>query len=109
MEAESVHVVVVFVTTASQDEAAKIADQVVCSRLAACASVIPTVRSTYWWEGKIMNEQESLLLLKTTSDKFNALEEAIRRIHAYKVPEILAVPVSEGFPPYLEWVHRETS
>lgn len=109
MVAESIHVVVVMVTTASQDEAGKIADQVVRSRLAACASTIPTVRSTYWWEGKMVNDQESLLLIKTTSDKFNALEETIRKIHSYKVPEIIAIPVSNGFPPYLEWVRRETS
>lgn len=104
---EPVHVVVALVTAASQDEAVKIADEVVQSRLAACASMIP-VHSTYWWEGKIMNDQESLLLIKTTSDKFNSLEETIRKIHSYKVPEIIAIPVSNGFPPYLEWVHRET-
>lgn len=109
MGAESIHVVIVMVTTASQDEAVKIADQVVRSRLAACASTIPTVRSTYWWEGKLMNDEESLLLIKTTSDKFNSLEERIRKIHSYKVPEIIAIPVSNGFPPYLEWIHRETS
>ena len=106
---EPIHVVVVMVTTASQDEAAKIADQVVQSRLAACASMIPTVRSTYWWEGKLMNDQESLLLIKTTSDKFSSLEAMIRNIHSYKVPEIIAIPVSHGFSPYLDWVHRETS
>jgi periplasmic divalent cation tolerance protein len=109
MGAESIHVVIVMVTTASQDEAVKIADQVVRSRLAACASTIPTVRSTYWWEGKLMNDEESLLLIKTTSDKFNSLEETIRKIHSYKVPEIIAIPVSNGFSPYLEWIHRETS
>ena len=109
MGAEPIQVVVVMVTTVNQDEAVKIADQVIQSRLAACASTIPTVRSTYWWEGKLMTDQESLLLIKTTSDKFNALEESIRKIHSYKVPEIIAIPVSHGFPPYLEWVRRETS
>lgn len=109
MVAEPIHVVVVMVTAESQDEAGKIAEQVIRSRLAACVSTIPGVRSTYWWEGQIMSEQESLLLIKTTSDKFNALEETIRKIHSYKVPEIIAVPVSSGSPPYLEWVHRETS
>ena len=109
MGTESIQVVVVMVTTASQDEAMKIADQVVQSRLAACASTIPTVRSTYWWEGKLMNDQESLLLIKTTSDKFNSLEETIRKIHSYKVPEIIAIPVCQGFPPYLEWIRREAS
>lgn len=109
METEPIQVVIVMVTAASQDEAVKIADQVVRSRLAACASTIPTVQSTYWWEGKIMNDQESLLLIKTTSDKFNSIEATIRKIHSYKVPEIIAIPVSHGFPPYLEWVRRETS
>lgn len=109
MGVEPIHVVIVMVTTASQDEAVKIAEEVVRSRLAACASMIPTVRSTYWWEGKMINDQESLLLIKTTSDKFNSLEETIRRAHSYKVPEIIAIPVSNGFPPYLEWVLRETS
>ena len=109
MLADPIHVLIVMVTAASQDEAVKIADQVVRARLAACASTIPTVRSTYWWEGKLMNEQESLLLIKTTSDKFNSLEETIRKIHSYKVPEIIAIQVSKGFAPYLEWVHRETS
>jgi periplasmic divalent cation tolerance protein len=109
MVVEPIQVVVVMVTAANQDEAMKIADQVVQSRLAACASTIPTVRSTYWWEGKMMNDQESLLLIKTTSDKFSSLEETIRKIHSYKVPEIIAIPVSHGFPPYLAWVHRETS
>jgi len=103
------HVVVVMVTVANQDEGVRIADHIVRSRLAACASMIPTVRSTYWWEGKMMNEEESLLLIKTTDDKFTFLEEAIRKIHSYKVPEIIAIPVSQGFLPYLEWVHRETS
>lgn len=109
MGAEPIHVVIVMVTTASQDEAGKIADQVVRLRLAACASTIPTVRSAYWWEGKMMNDEESLLLIKTTSDKFNSLQETIQRIHSYKVPEIIAIPVTHGFPPYLEWVLRETS
>lgn len=109
MGVEPIHVVIVMVTAANQDEAVKIADHVVRARLAACASTIPTVRSTYWWEGKLMNEEESLLLIKTTSDKFNSLEETIRKIHSYKVPEIIAIQVSKGFPPYLEWVLRETS
>jgi periplasmic divalent cation tolerance protein len=109
METDAIRVVVVMVTTANQDEAIKIADQVVRSRLAACASTIPTVRSMYWWEGKMMDDQESLLLIKTTADKFNSLEETIRKVHSYKMPEIIAIPVSHGSLQYLEWVHRETS
>ncbi|UVT16402.1 MAG: divalent-cation tolerance protein CutA [Nitrospira sp.] len=109
MDAETTNVVVVMVTTPSQDEAIKIADQLVKSHLAACASTIPMVRSIYWWEGKIVNDQEALLLIKTTSDKFTSLQETILKMHSYKVPEIIALPVTQGLPPYLEWVHRETS
>lgn len=109
MKAEPINVVVVMVTTSNQDEAAKIAEHVVRARLGACASTIPTVCSTYWWEGKIMNDQESLVLIKTTSDKYASLQEAIQKLHSYKVPEIIAIPVTEGFQPYLEWVNRETS
>lgn len=109
MKADPSNVVVVMVTTSNQDEAAKIAEHVVRSRLAACASTVPTVRSTYWWEGKIVNDQESLVLIKTTSDKYPSLQENIQTLHSYKVPEIIAIPVVEGLPTYLEWVNRETS
>jgi len=108
MESEPSKVIVVMVTTANQDDAAKIADHVVQSRLAACASTMPTVRSTYRWEGKITTDQESLVLIKTTADKYLALQETILRLHSYKVPEIIAIPVIKGLPPYLEWVCRET-
>lgn len=106
---ESTPVVVVMVSTANQDEASKIADLVVQSRLVACASTIPTIRSTYWWEGKIVNEQETLILMKTTSDKVLELQEAIRKVHSYKVPEIIAISVEHGFRPYLDWVRSEVS
>ena len=109
MGAKPTNVVVVMVSTANQEEAAKIADLAVRSRLAACASTIPTMSSTYWWEGKIANEQEALIFMKTTSDKVLSLQEAIRTIHSYKVPEIIAIPVESGFQPYLEWVQREVS
>lgn len=109
MKAEQINVVVVMVTTSNHEEAAKIAEHVIKARLAACASTIPTVHSTYWWEGKVMKDQESLVLIKTTSDKYDLLQEAIQKLHSYKVPEIIAIPVTEGFPQYLEWVNRETS
>lgn len=109
MKAETSDVVVVMVTTSNQDVASKIAEHVVTSRLAACASTIPAVRSTYWWDGKVTNDQESLVLIKTTSDKYAPLQEAILKLHSYKVPEIIAIPVSDGFPPYLEWVRGETT
>ncbi len=109
MGIELAQVVVVMVSTANQEEAGKIADLVVKSRLAACASTIPTVQSTYWWEGKIVHDQEALIFMKTTSDKVLALQEAVRTAHSYKVPEIIAISVEHGFQPYLDWVRNEVS
>ena len=97
------------VTASNEEEAARISDQAVRSRQAACATTIPTVHSIYWWEGKLMSDQEVMILLKTTADKFQALQETIQKIHSYKVPEIIAIPVAKGFPQYLEWVQREMS
>ena len=109
MGTEAKDILVVMVTAANHDEAARISDQAVRSREAACATTIPLVHSTYWWEGKLMSDQEAMVLLKTTVDKFQALQETIQKVHSYKVPEIIAIPVAKGLPQYLEWVHRETS
>ncbi|MBH0177741.1 MAG: divalent-cation tolerance protein CutA [Nitrospira sp.] len=78
------------------------------SHQAACATTIPLVHSTYWWEGKLVKEQETMILLKTTAEKFQALQETIKKTHSYKVPEIIALPVTAGLPQYLEWVREET-
>jgi len=110
MSGESAHtVMIVMVSTANQEEAGKIVDLAVGSRLAACASILPTVRSTYWWEGKMVNDQETLIFMKTTSDKVLPLQEAILNVHSYKVPEIIATSVTHGFQPYLDWVRSEVS
>lgn len=108
MGAEQTDIVVVLVTTANQEEASRISEVVVGQRLAACASIIPTVQSTYWWEGKMVNDQESLVLIKTTAEKFPILRDAIQKVHSYEVPEIIALSVCGGTAPYLEWVKRET-
>lgn len=109
MGTDSLDILVVMVTAPNQEEADKIADQTVRSHEAACATTIPLVHSTYWWEGKLVKEQETMVLLKTTADKFLALQDTIKKVHSYKVPEIIAIPVSAGLPQYLEWVRRETS
>ena len=109
MGTEPKDILVVMVTAANQEEAARISDKAVRSRQAACATTIPVVHSTYWWEGKLMSDQEAMVLLKSTADKFQALQETIQKIHSYQVPEIIAIPVALGLPQYLEWVHRETS
>ena len=106
---EAKDILVVMVTASNQEEAARIADQSVQSRQAACATTVPMVYSTYWWEGKVVREQEAMVFLKTTAEKYPMLRETIQRIHSYKVPEILAMPVADGLTQYLEWVREETS
>ena len=100
---------VVFVTVSSPEEASRISEEVLSTHQAACATTIPTVHSQYWWDGKLVNELESIVMLKTTADRFKALQETILKVHSYQVPEIIALPVISGFPQYLEWVKKETS
>lgn len=109
MNSESKEVLVVMVTAPNQEEADRLAKRVVQDRLAACATTVVGAESTYWWEGKLVKEREVLLLLKTTVDKFSSLQQAIQQIHPYKVPEIIALPIKNGLPQYLEWVKQETS
>ena len=93
--------------TAPADEADRIARGLVQERVAACVNVVPTIRSVYRWQGGIEEAPEALLVIKTTAERFAALEHAVMRLHPYDVPEILAVPVSAGLPAYLAWVAEE--
>lgn len=100
--------VVVFVTASSADEAERIGQVVVDSRLAACANILQGVRSIFRWDNKVNVESECLIIMKTTLDRFSDLEEAIRQHHSYSVPEIIALPIIAGSIPYLEWIAGET-
>ncbi|WP_432869240.1 divalent-cation tolerance protein CutA [Microbispora rosea] len=97
------------ITVGNPDEAKKLASVVVRRRLVACAQVIGTIASTYWWEGQVQQAQEWLLLMKTTADRFDDLAACVRELHSYEVPEIVAVPIVQGTPDYLEWIRRETA
>lgn len=99
---------VVLVTAPSAEKAAEIARVLVGERLAACGNVVPGVRSIYRWEGKIEDEPEALLLLKTTRARFDALRARVLALHPYQVPEIVALPVEAGSAPYLAWIAAET-
>jgi periplasmic divalent cation tolerance protein len=99
---------VVLVTAPSAEKALELARALVGERLAACASLVPGVRSIYWWEGKVQDEPEALLVLKTTRDRFEALRDRTLALHPYQVPEVIALPVEAGSAAYLEWLVRET-
>ncbi|MCE4620317.1 MAG: divalent-cation tolerance protein CutA [Desulfurococcales archaeon] len=75
-------------------------------RLAACVNITP-VESMYWWQGKIEEDREDLLVVKTKGKALKKLISRVREIHPYSVPEVIAVPIVEGNPAYLEWVERE--
>ena len=98
----------VLVTTGSEEEAAKIGRTLVEEKLAACANIVPHIRSIYRWKGKIHDEQEALILIKTRTSLFSALRNRIRELHGYEVPEIIASPISQGLQEYLDWVVTET-
>ncbi len=101
--------VVVLTTVATSDEAVKLVRELVEQRLIACGTLVPGARSIYRWQGKIADESETLLLLKTRSGRIDQLQAAFRELHPYKVPELLVLSVDTGLEKYLEWINGETS
>lgn len=100
---------VVLTTLPSADEAVSLIRALLDRRLIACGTLVPGARSFYRWEGKSVEEGEVIVLLKTVAPKVGLLKEAFIALHPYKVPELLAMPVSDGNEKYLEWIHGETS
>jgi periplasmic divalent cation tolerance protein len=99
---------VVYVTTASRDEALVIGRTVVGERLAACANVVGEICSVYWWEGRVNEDLEALLILKSTPARLDALIARVRALHSYTTPCITAWPITAGNPDYLTWIEAET-
>jgi periplasmic divalent cation tolerance protein len=95
---------IVLTTAANPEEAARLARTLVEERLAACATLVPSVRSVYWWQDKVENSAESLLILKTSADNLAALEARLRALHSYDTPEFLALRVDSGSRDYLDWM-----
>ncbi|HXY29260.1 MAG TPA: divalent-cation tolerance protein CutA [Gemmatimonadaceae bacterium] len=100
---------VVLTTIATTDEAIRLIRSLLERRLIACGTILPGARSLYRWEGKVAEEQEVVVLLKTRSARLASIEAAFADLHPYKVPELLALPVEAGLPRYLEWIAGETS
>jgi periplasmic divalent cation tolerance protein len=91
-----------------REEAKTFAREIITQRLVACVNIIPKMDSFYWWDGQVLTDEESLLIMKTTHQKFAALQEFVERNHPYEIPELLAVEVKEGLPDYLAWVKVES-
>ncbi len=96
--------VVILVTAASKKECRKIAKHLVESKLAACVNITQPVESIYRWEGRIANEREYQLFIKSTRELFPEIKAAISKLHSYHTPEIICLPIIEGSRNYLQWV-----
>ena len=100
--------IVVFITASNEDEAANIARALVEGRLAACVNIAGNLRSIYRWQGKVEDESEVLMIVKTQKKLFHSLAQKVRELHSYSVPEIIAVPIVEGSEDYLKWLKEVT-
>lgn len=98
----------VFSTIDSNEAAHRIARTLVEERLAACVSIIPNLTSIYKWKGSVQRADEHLLIIKTVQERIEPLNRRIVELHPYEVPEIVAFPIDNGHPPYLDWVVAET-
>ena len=99
--------IIVVLSTVSPDKSELLAKSLLDSRVVACVNVIP-VRSYYRWKGESIDEPEHLLIAKTTKEKTEEVIMAIKSLHPYEVPEIIVLPVTDGYLPYLDWVRQET-
>ena len=96
----------VITTTPSRELAQQIAEKLVEDKSAACAQVSGPITSIYEWKGKVENEEEWYCVIKTRKDLFREVEESIKTLHSYEVPEIIALPILEGSPAYLAWLNQ---
>ncbi len=98
----------VYITTATKDEARVIGKALVAERLAACVNIIEGMNSMYWWQGEIQDEQETVLIAKTRAARVEALIERVKQLHSYDVPCVVALPIRAGNPDFLAWIEAET-
>ena len=93
-----------YITTKNEEEALTLANLAVKKNLAACGNIIPNMKSIYKWQNKLQKDKETLLILKTNSNKYPLLEKLILEEHSYEVPCILKIPINDGNKEYLKWI-----
>jgi len=99
--------IVLFITTATVEEAHRISKVLLEHKKVACVNIVPKVSSFFWWQDKIDSAQESLLIAKTKASQLNESVRLVKEIHSYDIPEIIAVPIVGGNQEYLEWIGKE--
>ena len=100
--------IIILVTTSSEEEGRKIAQALIEKRFAACVNLIKDIESIYRWKGKISDEKEILMMIKTRKKLYKSVEDEVKKLHSYEVPEIIALPISSGSKDYLYWMDSET-
>lgn len=100
--------IVIFITAKDKSEAEKIANKLLEEKLIACANILEGVKSLFWWEGKIDQADEALLILKTRKELFTRIVSTVKTLHSYGCPEIIALPIVEGNKDYLQWIKEST-
>ena len=100
---------IIFVTASNADEAARIGEKLVAEHLVACVNIIPAIESIYWWDGKVTRDSESLLIIKTTDERYMAVEQRVKELHSYTTPEVVAMKIERGSEPYLKWLRDSTA
>jgi periplasmic divalent cation tolerance protein len=101
--------VVIFVTAKDKPQAQKIARALLEDKLVACANIVDGVQSLYWWQGKIDDSAEALLVLKTQRSLFKNVAARVKALHSYETAEVIAMPIVEGSPEYLNWIDASVS
>ncbi len=97
--------ILILSTTDTPELAGQIATALVEAGEAACVNIVSSIRSIYRWDGKVQDEGECLLLIKSRSEKFESVRSRIRQLHTYRIPEVIAIPITAGDPDYLAWLN----
>ncbi len=96
--------IVIFITAANKEEAVRISEKLVKDKLVACVNIAENIDSVFFWEGKVNRSKEVLLIAKSKKRKLQSIILAVKQLHSYQVPEIIALPMVGGYKPYLEWI-----
>ncbi|XP_017055210.1 protein CutA homolog [Drosophila ficusphila] len=100
---------VAFVTTPDRESARKLARSIIERKLAACVNIVPKIESIYLWEGKVNEDSEYLMMIKTRTSRIDELSKFVRENHPYSVAEVISLPIQNGNPPYLDWISKTVS
>ncbi|HEY9793749.1 MAG TPA: divalent-cation tolerance protein CutA [Candidatus Obscuribacterales bacterium] len=97
---------IVVLVTCPAEHSEKLASTLVEEHLAACVNIVQSVKSIYFWDGKVCNDSEDLLVVKSRRSAWDQLRERVKQLHSYEVPEIVCFPLEDGYQPYMEWLNK---